>query len=67
MSAAIDRLVSAQDDSNLQERDFRAEMRELRGLVQEVRALEARPPSDNVVTFQARKQRPHDPWNGGAA
>lgn len=67
MSATIDRLVNAQDDNNLKERDFRADMRELRGLVQEVRALEARSPSDNIVNFKANRPRPYTPWNGGGA
>ena len=67
MTTIINRLMDASADETLTEPEFQADMRELRTLVQKVRVLEARPPSDNVVAFAEHPHRRHSPWDGGRA
>ena len=67
MTTIINRLMDASADETLTTQEFQADMRELRTLVQRVRVLETRPPSDNVLVFTEHRHRRHPPWDGDRA
>ncbi|MEQ8747325.1 hypothetical protein [Pyruvatibacter sp.] len=71
ITASVNRMVDANIDGNLLERDFQAEMRELRKIARDVRALETQAMAGpNVVPFTSRTSRddtPYSPWTPGGA